>query len=110
MKKPHSMSPQSADALRVLGLQIGRARRDRRWTQIELAERVGVSDATVRLVERGVPTVAIGTVFEMAAILGIPLITPEPADLPALVAQSRDRLAVLPARVRTRAPQVSDDF
>ena len=37
----------------------------------EVAERVGVSVPTIRKVESGDPTVAIGTVFEVASLLGI---------------------------------------
>jgi serine/threonine-protein kinase HipA len=59
------------DAAAVLGLEIARARRARRWPVTELAERAGVSRHTVRAVEDGAPTVAIGTVFELAIIVGV---------------------------------------
>ena len=49
------------------------ARRERRWTLAELAERVGVSVVTIRKVERGDPTVALGTAFEAAVIAGVVL-------------------------------------
>jgi DNA-binding XRE family transcriptional regulator len=45
--------PQAQDAVRVLGLEVARARRVRRWSQAELAERAGVSRETVRKVEHG---------------------------------------------------------
>jgi transcriptional regulator with XRE-family HTH domain len=94
----------------VLGLEIARARRARRWTQAELAERAGISENTLRSIERGSPTATIGVVFELASLLGIELFGAGPEELPALVAQARDRLALLPSRVRTGSSEVEDDF
>lgn len=110
MRRAHTYSPQTLDAARVLGLEIARARRERRWTLSELAERAGVSPLTLRNVERGAPTVAIGIVFELATVLGINLFGAAPAQLPELVARGRDRLALLPARVRQPSEPVNDDF
>lgn len=73
MTSARTYSAQNRDAVRLLGLEIARARRERRWTIPDLGERAGVSDVTVRAAEKGVVTVAIGTVFEIATILGIDL-------------------------------------
>jgi hypothetical protein len=51
-----------------------------------------------------------GVVFELASLLGIDLFGAGSEELPALVAQGRDRLALLPSRVRTRPTQVKEDF
>lgn len=110
MRKARTYTPQTREAVRVLGLGIARARRARRWTQAELAERAGISDSTLRSIERGSPTATIGVVFELASLLGIDLFGAGPEDLSALVAQGRDRLALLPARIRTRPTEVDDDF
>lgn len=110
MRRPHTHSPQTLDAARVLGLEIARARRARRWTTEELAERGGVSRTTLRSIERGAPTVAIGTVFEIATLLGLDLFGASPQQLPEMVARGRDRLALLPARVRRPNEPVYDDF
>ena len=110
MRRAHSYSPQTRTAVEVLGLEIARARRARRWTQAELAERAGISENTLRSIERGSPTATIGVVFELAALLGIELFGAGPEELPALVAQARDRLALLPSRVRTGNSEVEDDF
>ena len=103
-------SVQAREAARLLGLEIARARRERRWPVAELAERAGISRPTVRAVESGAPTVAVGTVFELAAILGIDLWGADPSQLPELLARSRDRLALLPARVRQPLTPVDDNF
>ena len=110
MRKARTYSSQTQEAVRILGLEIARARRARRWTQEELAERAGISDGTLRSIERGSVTASIGVVFELASVLGIPLFGADREELPALVAQGRDRLALLPARVRSRPTRVEDDF
>jgi transcriptional regulator with XRE-family HTH domain len=106
----HTYSRHTVDAVRVLGLEIARARRAKRWTINELAERAGVSRITVRGVEAGTPTVAIGTVFELATLLGIDLFGAGPAELPELLIRGRERLALLPARVRQSSTPIDDDF
>lgn len=110
MKRVRTYSPQTLDAARVLGLEVARARRARRWTLAELADRCGISVVTLRNAERGLPTVAIGTMFELATILGIELFGSGPAQLSALVDRGRERLALLPARVREPERPDDDDF
>ena len=58
------------EALRLLGDRVRLARRERRWTVEDLAARVGVSPVTIRKVEKGDPTVALGTAFEGCGIGG----------------------------------------
>lgn len=91
----------------ALGSEIARARRERRWSQAELAERVGVSLGTVRAVEKGSPSVTLGVAFEAAGVLGIELFG-GPATVSARTAENRRALALLPQRVRAEA--VDDDF
>ena len=104
------LSPATTDALRVLGLQIATARRARRWTSAELAERAGVSLLTLRRAERGEPSVSIGTVFELATLVGVPLYFPEREAVSLAGATLADRLALLPSRVRERSGDDRDDF
>ncbi|MDA8359819.1 MAG: helix-turn-helix transcriptional regulator [Actinomycetota bacterium] len=103
MRRPHSFSRPTHHALELFGLEVGRARRRRRWTAVELAERAGISRTTLHKLEVGDPSVAIGTAFEVATLLGIPLFGADRAELPDLVARSRDRLSLLPTRVRQTA-------
>src|SRR5947208_703759 len=72
-RRPRPYSPYAAEAAGLLGAQIRLARRERRWSQDELAARVGVTPRTVSKIEHGDLGVALGTVFETAALLGIPL-------------------------------------
>lgn len=110
MRRPHTYSTPTLDAAKVLGLELARARRERRWTAQDLAERAGISVVTLRKVERGDPTVALGTVFEVAVLLGVPLFDVERSALPELVRRGRERLALVPSRVREPVARVRDDF
>jgi transcriptional regulator with XRE-family HTH domain len=110
MPRRRTYSPQALDAARVLGLRIAEGRRERRWTQAELAERVGASVVTVRQAERGQPTVAIGVMFELATLTGVQLFGVPPGELHGLAARERDRLALLPAHVYRRQVTIDDDF
>ena len=104
------LSRQASTAVKLLGSEIAQARRERRWSQEGLAERAGVSPVTVRAIEHGLPSVAIGTVLELAVLTGVPLFSQDTADLPRQLANSRDRLSLLPRRVRASARPVNDDF
>jgi len=93
------------DTLKVFGDTIRAARLQRNMTISELAERLGVSHVTVRKVERGDPTVAIGTMFEAAHILRVPLYD----DLDHVRDTTRSTLTLLRKRARTPA-RPSNDF
>jgi transcriptional regulator with XRE-family HTH domain len=97
------------EATRLLGRRIAVARRERRWTIQELAERVGVSHVTMSKVERGDLSVSLGVAFEAAVILGIPLFDESPERRQLEQERIDNRLAVLPQRVRRRQ-KVDDDF
>ena len=95
-RKAHSYSPWTLDALGVLGRQVSVERRVQNWTQRDLAERAGISIPTLIAIEKGTPTTAIGTVFEVASLLGIPLVgASEDLNARQLIDA---RLALLPSR------------
>ncbi len=110
MRKTRSVLPATEAALVALGAQVAIARREAGWTAAELAERLGVTPALVTRIEKGSPAVAVGTVLEAAVLCGVPLFGAAPDELAGVAARQRDRLALLPARVRTRPRPVSDDF
>lgn len=93
----------------MLGQQVRLARKERRWTVKGLASRVGVTEVTMRKVERGDPTVALGTAFEAAALVGVPLFHDDPQRRALEFDRVDSRLAVLPISVRRRVV-VDDDF
>lgn len=107
-----SRSPLSAlttDSLKMLATAIKAGRLRRRWTVAELAERVGVSHATITAVEAGKPGVAVGTVFEAATLVGVPLFSDDPGRRDAFAELKKAELALLPATARQRRV-VDDDF
>lgn len=105
-KKRLSPMPQSADALAVLGQQIRSARHARGWTIADLARRVGVSPPTVSGVEKGAPGSSIGTVFDAATILGVPLFSSDGAEVAMLRRHGEHLAALIPSRV---VPPKDDD-
>ena len=110
MGKAESYSPYTWEAAQALGLLVSAARRERRWTAASLAERAGVSLTTLRKVERGDPTVALGTAFELAALTGVRLFDADRAEMPDRLDRFRDRAALLPSRVRDADESVFDEF
>ena len=110
MRRTYTYSSHTLEAAEVLGSDIAAARRERRLTASDLAERAGISAVTLRRVEHGDPTVALGTFFELATLLGIQLFAADPSELAALIDRGRTRLALLPARIREPHVAVFDDF
>jgi transcriptional regulator with XRE-family HTH domain len=103
-------SAAAAEASIILGSSIRTARLRRRWTIEELAERVGVSRPTIIKVERGDPSVSMGTVFEAATLVGVPLFTADSAERERYGAMKRAELALLPSAARARTRDVDDNF
>ncbi len=108
-KNTLSLSVISQTALGVLGQLIKVARLERRLSQVELAERVGVSRHTIIAIEKADPRVAIGAVLETAAVLGVPLLAEDTAGLNKLVNTVASLTTLLPARSK-RKTQLNDDF
>ncbi len=103
-----SYSPVTTEAVRLLGARVRLARKRRRLTVAQLAERVGVSRVTIQKVERGDPTVSLGTAFEAATLLGVALFHADPDRRRIETVRVNDMLALLPESVRlTRR---DDDF
>lgn len=108
---PSMLSPQARDAARLLGAQVTAARRHRRWTSARLALQANVSEPTLRKVERGDPTVSLGTALEVAVLVGVPLFSVDAAQLTDLTSRLEDRIALLPSRVTPVTDEgLDDDF
>jgi transcriptional regulator with XRE-family HTH domain len=85
-------------------------RRARGWTQDELAARLGTTRPTLRRIERGEPTVAIGLVFEAAVLCGVQLFSADPGELGRVAREANLRAALLPSSVRSPRVTIDDDF
>ena len=102
---------QTVEALRLLGDRIRLARRERRMTEVELAERASIARSTLQKIERGDPGVRIGLVFEAAAMAGVRLFDAEGGrELAERRARIGDALTLLPRAVRAPTRSFDDDF
>ena len=79
-------------------------------SQSELAERLGVSRHTVMALERGEPKVAVGTVFEAAAVVGVPLLAPDERELARVAGAVAGLASVLPERAGRKRRRLDDEF
>jgi transcriptional regulator with XRE-family HTH domain len=93
-------SPATEEAARLLGARIRLGRKERRWTATQLAERVGVTEGTLRKIEQGKPSVSLGAALEAAVLVGVRLFDPDPDRRHLERGRVDDRLALLPARTR----------
>ena len=105
-----TISPQTAEALRLLAAAIKVHRLRRNWSIDELATRVGVSHPTIIKMERGDPRVAVGTVFEAATLVGVPLFDEDPIARSRHEQRLATELSLLPQAGRARRASVDDDF
>lgn len=110
MARPRAYSPYAVEAAQLLGAQVRLARRERRWSVQELADRAGISPPTLRKIERGDPTAVLGSAFEVAALVGVPLFHDDRSRMSLDLDRTRNRAALLPGRSRRRGGSVNDDF
>ena len=98
------------DALTLLGNRIRIARLELRLTMDGAATRSGTSRAVWRRIENGDPGTAIGTTFEAAAVVGVPLFDISRDRLAGHLAHASEKLLLLPAAARNPASAIVDDF
>ena len=105
-----SYSRYSADAVQLLGALIRTARKERKFTSLELAERAGISRSLLQRIEKGDLKCGIGSVFEVATIVGVRLFDAEEVGLTRHIQRTEDKLTLLPKTVRKPVKRVNDDF
>ncbi len=109
-KQPLSLSSSTLNVLKTLGAMIKAARLEHGMSQAELSERLGVSRYTVIALEKGEPKVGVGTVFEAATIVGIPLLARDQGELNKLATTVANLTSILPERGRRKKVALKDDF
>ena len=106
----HSYSRYSRAAAALLGKLIRAARKQRRLTAQETADRAGISRGLLQRIEKGDPKCGIGAVFEVATIVGVQLFDADEAALAGHAKLTEQHLALLPKSVRRSPRTVTDDF
>ena len=109
-RRKRTYSRLAEEALRLLGKRIELARKGRRMSEHDLAARAGIARGTLRRLEKGDPTVAVGIAFEAAVLVGVDLFVPEATTLAPQIARTDDRLALMPGSIRKPRREVDDDF
>lgn len=105
-----TLSTGTVSVLKTLGAMIKAARLERGMSQAELSQRLGVSRYTVIALEKGDPKVSVGSVFEAATIVGIPLLAADQRELGRLATTVANLTSVLPERARRKKVTLDDDF
>ena len=98
------------EAATLLGAQIKLGRKQRKWTEGELASRAGISRATLQKIEKGDMTCAIGLVFEVATLVRVYLFDSDRTSMTMQMDRMSDKLALLPKAVHKTRKTVDDDF
>ena len=110
MERQRTYSQYAKEGAKLLGEQIKLGRKQRKWSEQNLAERAGISRATLRKIENGEMSCAVGLVFEVAAIVRVKLFEQRDVPLSKHLEHTRDKIALLPQRVRASKKPVFDDF
>ncbi len=93
-----------------MGEQIKLGRKQRRWSEKNLADRAGISRSTLQKIENGKMGCAVGLVFEVATLVGVKLFEPDSMPLSKHIEHTRDQIALLPQRIKATKKTVRDDF
>ncbi len=70
-KRKQTLFPKHIEILKLLGENIKLARKRRKLTQVQVAERADIARSTVYLIESGNPSVTIGAYFNVLRVLGL---------------------------------------
>ncbi len=96
-------------AITLLGGMIKTARKERKLTAQEVADRAGISRGLLQRIEKADLKCEIGVVFEVATIVGVKLFDDE-TRLAGYIRQTEEKLVLLPKSVRKTIKNVDDDF
>ena len=108
--KQRTYSKYAKEAASLLGHHIKLGRKKRQWSEQNLAARADISRATLQKIEAGEMSPSIGLVFEVAALVGVPLFEQDSRGLATSIELTQSKIALLPKRIRTKTKAVDDDF
>ena len=69
--KKSTLFPKHQKILSVVGENIKLARKRRKLTTIQVAERAGINRTTLYQIEKGIPSVSMGAYFNVMRVLGL---------------------------------------
>jgi len=100
----------SREAVALFAGLIRTARKERKLTTQEVADRAGISRGLLQRIEKGDMKCEIGVVFEVATIVGLKLFDADDSTLTRHIRQTEDKLSLLPKSVRKTTKAVHDEF
>lgn len=110
MIKKRVYSKYAQEAAFLMGQQIKLARKNRKWSSANLAERAGITRLTLQKIEAGDMKTSIGLVFEVAVIVGVTLFDEDKQHLSTNIELIQSKIQLLPKRIRNQNKVVDDDF
>ncbi len=110
MVKQRAYTKYAQEAVLLLGKQIKLCRKQKTWSEQNLADRMGISRTTLKKIERGEMGSSIGLVFEAAALVGVNLFEQDRVPMTISIDQTDNKIALLPKRVVSETKVVDDDF
>lgn len=110
MTQARPFSKYTMEAVKLLGKQIQLGRKQRRWSEAELAERAGIARATLQRIEKGDMACKIGLVFEVATLVGIKLFDADSETLRGRIHEADERIVLLPKHIHPSRKPVDDEF
>ncbi|MGK5087796.1 helix-turn-helix transcriptional regulator [Bdellovibrionota bacterium FG-2] len=111
-QKERVYSHYTKDAALLLGKDIQLARKARKFTARDFADRVGISRITLQKVEKGDLKCELGIVLEAAVLAGVKLFDVDPCSgsFATKLESVSDKLALLPKSIRKRRKEIDDAF
>jgi DNA-binding XRE family transcriptional regulator len=111
VKKERTYSRHTKDAAVLLGKHIQLGRKERGLTETDLADRSGISRATLQKIEKGDPKCELGLYFEVATLVGVQLFEVESnSTFATSIDRVNDKIALLPKSIRKKRNEVDDAF
>jgi len=109
-KSTRIYSAYTLEAAHLLGKLVRLGRAQKKITTQDLADRAGISRGLLLRIEKGNPKCEIGTVFEVAALVGVTLFNADSDALSSNVEHIEDKLALLPKTIHKSRKAIDDDF
>ncbi|RLC87749.1 MAG: transcriptional regulator [Chloroflexi bacterium] len=110
MTQVRPFSKYTIEAVKLLGKQIQFGRKQRRWSEAELAERAKIARSTLQRIEKGDMACKVGPVFEVATLVEIKLFDADRELLKGRIHEVDERIALLPKQIHPRRKPVDDEF